>query len=136
MKKKRSLSNRDFLFESQMKSVYSHFVNAGFNFINIRNDNDSSFIISRYYKIDSIMKYEAKKVYLVNLKNYFLIAKSSQEKESIFFEFINLLNSKSALKKIKIDSILKIKFFNDITIYEKQKYVKIIKNLTKENSRI
>ena len=82
------------------------------------------------------MKYEAKKVYLVNLKNHFLIAKSFQEKESMFFKFINLLNSKSTLKKIRVNPILKIKFFNDITIYEKQEYVKIIKNFTKENLRI
>ena len=54
----------------------------------------------------------------------------------MFFKFINLLNSKLVLKKIKIDLILKIKLFNDITIYEKQKYVKIIKNFTKENPRI
>ena len=76
MKKKKSLLNRDFLFESQMKDVYSHFINVEFNFVNVRNDNDSSFVISRYYKIDSIMKYEAKKAYLVNLKNHFLITKS------------------------------------------------------------
>ena len=54
----------------------------------------------------------------------------------MFFKFINLLNSKSALEKIKVDFILKTKFFNDITIYEKQEYVKIMKNLTKENLRI
>ena len=54
----------------------------------------------------------------------------------MFFKFINLLNSKSTLKKIKIDFILEIKLFNNITIYEKQKYVKIIKNLTKENLKI
>ena len=38
----------------------------------------------------------------------------------MFFEFINLLNSKLILKKIKVDLILKIKFFNDIMIYEKK----------------
>ena len=102
-----------------MKSVYSHFVNAGFNFVNVYNDNDFLFIISRYYKIDSIIKYEAKKVYFVNLKNHFLIAKSSREKASMLFKFINLLNSKSALEKVKINPALKINFFNDITIYEK-----------------
>ena len=93
------LLNRNFFLESQIKSVYSHFVNVKFNFVNVHNDNDFLFIISRYYKIDLIMKYEAKEVYLVNLKNYFLIAKSSREKESIFFKFINLLNSKLILKK-------------------------------------
>ena len=136
LKEKRSLLNRDFLFESQMKNVYSHFVNAKFNFINIRNDNDFSFVIFHHYKINSIIKYEAKKAYFVNLKNHFLIAKSSRKKKSMLFEFINLLNSKSTLRKIRINSILKIKLFNDITIYEKQEYVKIIKNLTKENLRI
>ena len=65
------------------------------------------------------MKYEAKKAYLVNLKNHFLIAKSFQKRESMFFEFINLLNSKLALRKIRINPILKIKLFNDITIYGK-----------------
>ena len=102
-----------------MKDVYFHFVNVEFNFINVRNDDDSSFIIFRYYKIDSIIKYEAKEVYFVNLKNHFLIAKSSRKKKPMFFEFINLLNSKSALEKIKINPTLKTKLFNNITIYEK-----------------
>ena len=82
------------------------------------------------------MKYEVKKAYFVNLKNHFLIAKSFQKRKSMLFEFINLLNSKSTLKKIRINPALKIKLFNNITIYEKQEYVKIIKNLTKENPRI
>ena len=37
----------------------------------------------------------------------------------MFIKFINLLNSKLILKKTKIDFALKIKFFNDITIYKK-----------------
>ena len=135
LKKKKSLSNRDFFFESQIKNVYFHFVNVEFNFVNVRNDNDSLFVISRYYKIDLIIKYEVEKVYFVNLKNYFLIAKYFQKRESMFFEFINLLNLKLILRKIRINPILKIKLFNNITIYEKQKYVKIIKNFTKENLR-
>ena len=77
MKKKKSLSNRDFLFELKIKNIYSHFINIEFNFINVRNDNDFSFIISRYYKINLIMKYEIEETYLVNLKNHFLIIKSS-----------------------------------------------------------
>ena len=58
-----------------MKNVYFHFINIKFNFINIRNNNNSLFIIFRYYKINLIMKYEVKKAYLVNLKNYSLIIK-------------------------------------------------------------
>ena len=64
------------------------------------------------------MKYKAKKAYFVNLENHFLIAKSFQERKSMLFEFINLLNSKLILKKIRVDPALKIKLFNDITIYE------------------
>ena len=65
------------------------------------------------------MKYEAKEVYFVNLKNHFLIAKSSREKKSMLFKFINLLNSKSILRKIGVDPVLKTKLFNNITIYGK-----------------
>ena len=119
MKEKKSLSDYNFLFESQIKSVYSHFVNVEFNFVNVRNDNDFLFVISHYYKINLIIKYEIKEVYFVNLKNHFLIVKSSREKKSMFFKFINLFNLKSTLKKIKINLILKIKLFNNITIYEK-----------------
>ena len=119
LKGKRSLSNHDFLFESKMKNIYFHFVDIKFNFVNVRNDSDSLFIISRYYKIDLIMKYEIEKAYFVNLKNHFLIIKSFQNEKSMFVKFINLLNSKSILKKAKINSILKIKLFNDIMIYEK-----------------
>ena len=114
MKEKKPLSNYDFLFESQIKNVYSHFVNVEFNFVNVRNDDDSLFVISRYYKIDSIMKYEAKEVYFVNLKNHSLTAKFSRKKESMFFEFTNLLNPKSVFKKIRVNLALE-----DITIYEK-----------------
>ena len=119
MKKKKSLSNRGFLFEPQIKNVYFHFVNVEFSFINVRNDNDFLFIISRYYKIDLIIKYEVEKAYFVNLIDYSLIAKSSQKKKPMLFEFISLLNSKSTLKKIRINPILKIKLFDNITIYEK-----------------
>ena len=59
-----------------MKNVYFYFINIEFNFVNIRNNNDFLFIISRRYKINSIMKYEIEKTYLVNLKNHFLIVKS------------------------------------------------------------
>ena len=102
-----------------MNNVYFHFVNVDFNFINVRNNNNFLFIIFRRYKIDSIMKYEIEKVYFVNLKSYFLFVKFFSNKEFIFAKFTNLLNSKLVLKKITINFILKIKFFNNIIIYEK-----------------
>ena len=102
-----------------MNNIYSHFINVDFNFINIRNNNDFSFIISHFYKINSIIKYEIEEVYFMNLKSYSLIIKFASNKKFIFIEFTNLLNSKSILKKIIINFILKIKLFNDIIIYEK-----------------
>ena len=65
------------------------------------------------------MKYEVEEIYFVNLKNHFLIVKSFQNEKLMFIKFINLLNSKLVLRKIKVNLILKIKLFNNITIYEK-----------------
>ena len=66
------------------------------------------------------MKYEAKKNIFYKSKKLFIDREIFSKKEiDVFFEFINLLTSKSALKKIKENLILKIKLFNDITIYEK-----------------
>ena len=76
MKEKKSLSNRNFLFESKIRNIYFYFINIEFNFINVRNDNNSLFIIFRRYKINSIMKYKVEKAYFINLKNHFLIIKS------------------------------------------------------------
>ena len=65
------------------------------------------------------MKYEVEEIYFVNLKNHFLIVKSFQNEKFMFIKFINLLNSKLVLRKIKVNLVLKIKLFNNITIYEK-----------------
>ena len=40
--------DRDFIFKSKMKKVYSYFVNASFDFVNVRNDFIYLFLISRY----------------------------------------------------------------------------------------
>ena len=77
LKKKKFIIKSWFsFFESQIKDVYFYFINVEFNFVNVRNNNVSLFIISHYYKIDLIMKYEVEKVYFVNLTNHFLVAKS------------------------------------------------------------
>ena len=39
--------NRDFIFESEMKKIYFHFVNINFDFTNIQNDFAYSFLIFR-----------------------------------------------------------------------------------------
>ena len=93
-----------------MNNVYSYFVNVDFNFINVRKNNNSLFIISRFYKIDSIMKYEIKKVYFIILKNSSLIVKSFSNKEFMLFKFTNLLNSKLTLKNITINFLITLSF--------------------------
>ena len=59
LRDKDPLFDRDFIFESKMKKVYSHFVNISFNFINVRNDFIYSFLIFHYQKISIIIKYKA-----------------------------------------------------------------------------
>ena len=42
------LLDRDFIFELKIKEMYFYFVNASFNFVNVRNNFIYSFLISRY----------------------------------------------------------------------------------------
>ena len=89
LKSKAFLFNQDFLFKSKIQNVYIYLIDTNFNFVFIRNDIDSFFIISRKYKIDSIIKYETKKDYFLNIKNYFLIIKFFKKKKPILKKFIN-----------------------------------------------
>ena len=82
------------------------------------------------------MKYEAKEEYSINVENYSLIAKVDSIKNLIIANFINLLNSKSIIEKIEVDSSLEIKLLNEIIIYNKSKYVEIMRRILKENLRI
>ena len=102
----------------------------------MRNNKILSLIISRYYRINLIIKYKAKEEYFINVENYSLIAKVDSIKNLIIANFINLLNLTSIIKKIEVNSSLKIKLFNEITIYNKSKYIKIIRRILKNNLRI
>ena len=92
----------------------------------MRNNRILSLIISRYYRINLIIKYKVKEEYFINVKNYSLIIKVDSIKNFIIANFINLLNLKSVIEKIEVNSFLEIKLFNEIIIYDKSKYVKII----------
>ena len=72
----------------------------------------------------------------MNVENYFLITKVDLIKNFIIANFINLLNLKSIIEKIKVNSSLEIKLFNEIIIYNKLKYVEIIRRISKKNLRI
>ena len=102
----------------------------------MRNNKILFLIISRYYWINSIIKYEAKEEYSINVENYSLITKVDSIKNFIIANFINLLNLKSIIEKIEINLFLEIKLFNEIIIYDKSKYVKIIRRISKKNLRI
>ena len=58
LRDKDSLFDRNFIFKSKMKKMYSHFMNASFDFINVQNDFTYSFLISHYQKINIIIKYK------------------------------------------------------------------------------
>ena len=102
----------------------------------MRNNRISLLIISYYYRINSIIKYEAKEEYFINVENYFLTAKIDSIKNFMIANFINLLNLKSAIEKIEVNSSLKIKLLNKIIIYDKSKYVEIMRRISKKNFRI
>ena len=116
--------------------MYIYLINTNFNFIIIRNNRILSLVISRYYRVNSIIKYEAKEEYFVNVENYSLIAKVDSIKNFIIANFINLLNLKSIIEKIEVNSSLKIKLLNEIIIYDKSKYVEIMRRISKKNLRI
>ena len=136
LRDKKLLLNRNFLFELLINKIYTYLINTNFNFIIIRNNRILSLVISRYYRINSIIKYEAKEEYSIDVENYSLITKVNSIKNLIIANFINLLNLKSIIEKIEINSSLKIKLFNQIIIYDKSKYVKIIRRISKKNLRI
>ena len=75
LRDKKLLLDYNFLFELLINEVYTYLINMNFNFITVRNNRILSLVISRYYRINSIMKYEAKEEYFVNVENYFLAAK-------------------------------------------------------------
>ena len=102
-----------------MNKVYIYFINLNFNFVFIRNNNISSLIISRRYKIDFVIEYEVKEKYSIQIKNYFLIIKIIKDKELILKKFINLIIFRLIIEKIIIDLILKTRLLNKIIIYEK-----------------
>ena len=102
----------------------------------MRNNRILSLIISRYYRINLIIKYEAKEEYFINIENYSLIAKVDSIKNFIIASFINLLNLKFIIEKIEINSSLEIKLFNEIIINDKLEYVKVIRRISKKNLRI
>ena len=116
--------------------MYTYLINTNFNFITIRNNRILSLVISYYYRVDSIIKYEAKEEYSVNVENYSLTAKVDSIKNLIITDFINLLNLKSVIEKVEVNSSLEIKLFNEIIIYDKSKYVEIMRRISKENLRI
>ena len=102
----------------------------------MRNNRILSLVISYYYRINSIIKYEAKEKYFIDVENYSLTAKVNSIKNLIIANFINLLNSKSIIKKIEVNLSLEIKLLNKIIIYNKLKYVEIMRRISKKNLRI
>ena len=107
MKNKNLLLDRDFLFKFKIEKAYSYLIHENFIFILIRNNIIFFLIISRQYKINFVMKYEAKKEYFINIKNYSLTIKISIEKKPFLKKFVNLFISKFIIKKIIVQISLK-----------------------------
>lgn len=138
LKGKQPLPDRDFLFEPDMEGVYSHFVDADFGFVSVRNDTASPRVVPRHQRVGSIVEYEAEESYQIDVENHSLAAKAPQEKEPTVDHFTKLLNPKSAIGigKVTIDPSLETRLPNGITIYGSQEHVEIMRRLTEENPRI
>lgn len=138
LKGKQPLPDRDFLFEPEVDGVYSHFVDANFHFVNVRNDTASPLVIPRHHRVGSVVEYEAEESYQIDLENHSLAAKPPQEKEPMMADFTKLLNPKSAvgIGKVSIDPSLETRLPNGITIYGSEEHVGIMRRITEENPRI
>lgn len=130
------LLDRDFLFESEMNGVYTHFVDSTFDFVNVRNDTAFLFVIPRYHRIESVIKYEAEESYLIDMKSHSLTVKVLSNKEFRIAELTILLTFKSTMSKIIVDLCLETKFPNGIIIYGKSEYVEIMRRIFEENPRV
>lgn len=119
-----------------MNEIYIYFVDSMFDFVNIRNNIAFLFIISRYYRIGSVIEYKIKKSYSINMENYFLTIKILSDKKFKIAEFTILLIFKSIINKIIIDFCLEIKFFNKIIIYGKLEYIEIMRRISEKNPRV
>ena len=49
-----------------------------------------------------MIKYKIKEEYLIDIKNYFLVVKSFEDKKSLIEKFIDFLILKSIIKKVNI----------------------------------
>ena len=85
----KKISNK-FFFEIISKKAYAHVINANFNFVNIRNDENISLTILSRKKLDVIIKCENFEIYSMIEKNLslVLISKKNLTKHS-FFQKLN-----------------------------------------------
>ena len=105
LKRKSSLSKRDFLFELYIFETYAHFVNAEIHFVNIRNDKNTSVYLFERQRVKIIVKYEAKKCYLVNSKNHSLIS---------IFEISHFFLFKTKFESIRLSVTSKARKINNL----------------------
>ena len=100
-----------------MKKTYAHVINANFNFVNIRNNENISLTMLSRKKFDVIIKCENFEIYSMIEKNHFFvfISKKNLTKHSFFQK----LNSQSTrMQTTSIDKFTKIKMNNDIILYD------------------
>ena len=115
--KNKNISNKIISFKFILKKTYVHVINANFNFVNVRNNENISLIMLSKRKLDVIIKCENFEIYFVIEKNQFFvfILKKNLTKHSFFHK----LNSQSTrMQTTSIDKFLKIKINNDIILYD------------------
>ena len=132
LKRKSSLSKRDFLFELSIFETYVHFVNADIHFVNVRNDKNISIYLFERQRVGIIVKYETKECYLVNSENHSLAFILVEISHSLLFK----IDSRVIKSTREVKKKLKIKMNNEITLYEKSKTIERLMKVVRRHLKI
>lgn len=100
-----------------MEGVYSYFINVSINFVNVRNKGATPLVIPRRQRIGSIVEYEAKEAYPIDLGNYSLIAESYNNEDIVVSRLTNLLDLRPNIAKAEVNASIETKLPNGIIIY-------------------
>lgn len=130
---KSSLSKRDFIFKSELKNIYSHFVNFNVIFINVRNDKFKSTTVFKNQRLKRIVEYNLKENYFIKTNNYFLTVKIHDQ---TIENFIRILNLTSEISRLLTSFLIETKLINNITIYEDQETMSHLHDTIKRYLRI
>lgn len=133
VKEKDSLSERDFIFESKLKEVYTYFVDFKLSFVSIKNEEFKSMIISRNQSLNKIIEYSLEETYSIQENNHSLTIRIHNQ---IIEDFVRTLDFKSDISRSATNSFMKIKSSSEITMYDEKREAHLIQIIANRYFRI